>query len=58
MYSFVELVSSGGIVDVPLLCVTLVSANCASACVVHNNCFCFCSVGVFVVVLFVDFFVV
>ena len=58
MYSFVELVSSGGIVDVPLLCVTSVSANCVSARVVHNTCFCVCSAGVFAVVLFVDFFVV
>ena len=58
MYSFVELVSSGGIVDVPLLCVILVSANCASVRVVHSTCFCFCSAGVFAVVLFVDFFVV
>ena len=58
MYSFVGLVSSGGIIDVPFLCVTLVSANCASARVVQNACFRFCSAGVFAVVVFVVFFVV
>ena len=46
--------SSSCIVDVPFLSVTLVSANCAFARVVHNNCFrFFSSAGVFAVVLFV-----
>ena len=53
MYSFVGPVSFSGSVDVPFLSVTLVSANCASARVVHNTCFRFCSAGVFAVVLFV-----
>ena len=39
MYSFVGPVSSSRIVDVLFLSVTVVSANCASARVVHNNCF-------------------